>query len=87
MPNLHAGVMTPSGRRAGSHVVRTDARCLIEVVRQIPRPRHNCLEEGTLSEWLHEVLSPNAEKVVVARWLRQGPMNEFLGKVLAAVER
>ena len=60
------GVMTPSGKRVGSHVVETNARCLIEAVRQIPQPRHICLEEGTLSEWLFEVLSPHAEKVVVA---------------------
>ena len=44
------GVMTPSGKRVGSHVVETNARCLIEAVRQIPQPRHICLEEGTLSE-------------------------------------
>lgn len=60
------GVMTPSGKRVGSHVVETNARCLIEAVRQITQPRHICLEEGTLSEWLYEVLSPHAEKVVVA---------------------
>jgi len=29
-------------------------------------PRHVCLEEGTLSECLYVVLSPHAEKVVVA---------------------
>ena len=58
--------MTPSGKRIGSHLVETNAGCLIEAVRQIPQPRHSCLEEGTLSEWLHEVLSPHAEKVVVA---------------------
>ncbi len=40
------GVMTPSGKRIGSHVVETNARCLIEAVRQIPKPRHICLEEG-----------------------------------------
>jgi hypothetical protein len=45
---------------------RTNARCPIEALRQIPQPRHICLEEGTLSEWLYEVLSPRAEKVVVA---------------------
>lgn len=60
------GVVTPSGKRVGSHVVETNARCLIEAVRQIPEPRHICLEEGTLSEWLYEVLSPHAQKVVVA---------------------
>jgi len=59
-------VVTPKGKRVGSHVVETNARCLIEAVRQIPEPRHICLEEGTLAEWLHEVLSPHTEKVVVA---------------------
>jgi hypothetical protein len=59
------GVETPSGKRLGSHVVETTARCLIEAVQQIPEPRHVCLEEGTLSEWLYEVLSPPAERVVV----------------------
>ena len=60
------GVMTPSVQRIGSHVVETNARCLIEAVRQIPQPRHICLAEETLSEWLYEVLSPHAEKVVLA---------------------
>jgi transposase len=60
------GVVTPSGKRVGSHVVETNARCLIETVRQVPEPRHVCLEEGTLSEWLYEVLSPHAQQVVVA---------------------
>jgi hypothetical protein len=49
------GVMTSKGKRVGSHVVETNARCLIEAVRQIPEPRHTCLEEGMLSEWLYEV--------------------------------
>jgi len=58
------GVMMPSGKRVGSHVGETNARCLIASVRQIPKPRRICLEEGTLSEWLYEVLSPHAEVVV-----------------------
>jgi CubicO group peptidase (beta-lactamase class C family) len=32
-------------------------------------------------------VDPDNDLVVVARWLRQGAMNEFIGKVLAAVER
>ena len=55
------GVVTPKGRRVGSQMVETNARCLIEAVRQIPGPRHICLEEGTLSERLYEVLSPQGE--------------------------
>ena len=34
------GVMMPSVQRIGSHVVETNARCLIEAVRQTPQPRH-----------------------------------------------
>ena len=60
------GVMGPSGKRLGSHVVETNARALIEVLRGIPRNRHVCLEGGTLSGWLYEVLEPHVEELVVA---------------------
>jgi hypothetical protein len=56
-------VVSGSGKRIGTQVVETNARCLIDAVRQIPKPRYICLEEGTLSEWLYEVLSPHAEEV------------------------
>jgi len=46
-------------------VVETNARALIEVLRGIPRNRHVCLEEGTLSGWLWEVLEPHVEELVV----------------------
>jgi hypothetical protein len=58
-------VVSGSGKRLGTQVVETNARCLIEAVRQVPKPRHICLEEGTLSEWLYEALSPHAEEVAV----------------------
>ncbi len=58
-------VIGPSGKRLGSHVVETNARALIEVLKGIPRNRHVCLEEGTLSGWLHEVLEPHVEELVV----------------------
>ena len=44
------GVVTPGGKRVGSHVVETNARCLIETVRQIPEPRHISLEEDWRGE-------------------------------------
>jgi transposase len=59
-------VIGPSGKRLGSHVVETNARALIEVIQQIPRNRHVCLEEGTLAGWLYEVLEPYVEELVVA---------------------
>ncbi len=58
-------VVGPSGKRLGSQVVETNAGALIEVLRGIPKQRHMCMEEGTLSEWLHEVLEPHVEELVV----------------------
>ncbi len=64
------GVVGPSGKRLGSYVVETNARALIEVLRGIPGSRRLCLEEGTLAEWLHEVLEPHVAELVVTgvRW-------------------
>ena len=59
------GVLRPSGTRLGSHVVETNAKALIEVLRSVPGPRHLYLEEGTLVSWLYEVLSPHVEEIVV----------------------
>ncbi len=59
------GVFGRGGKRLGSHVVETNAKSLIEVLRRIPGPRHLCLQEGTLASWLYEVLSPHVEEMVV----------------------
>lgn len=45
--------------------LETNARALIEALRGIPRNRHVCVEEGTLSGWLWEVLEPHVEELVV----------------------
>lgn len=59
------GVVGPSGKRLSSQVVETSARALIEAVRAVPGRRHLCLEEGTLSGWLYEVLEPQVHELVV----------------------
>ena len=58
------GVLGPGGKLLGSHVVVTNAKALIEVLRSIRGSRHLCLEEGTLASWLYEVLSPHVEEIV-----------------------
>ncbi len=60
------GIVGPSGKRLKSMVVETNGQALMEAVRSIPGRRHVCLEEGTQSAWLYELLSPLAEEVVVA---------------------
>jgi len=58
-------VVGPSGRRIRSQVLETNARGLINFLKTIPKPRHLCLEEGTHAGWLHEVLSPHVQEIVV----------------------
>jgi transposase len=39
---------------------------LVKYLRSIPGRKHLCLEEGTHSAWLYELLSPHVEELVVA---------------------
>jgi transposase len=58
-------VRGPSGRRIRTEIVETDAKVLMDFVRKVPKPRYLCLEEGTMSEWLYEVLSPCVDEIYV----------------------
>ncbi len=40
------GVIDDSGRRLKHAVVETDAKCLVEFVKTVSRPRYVCLEDG-----------------------------------------
>jgi transposase len=64
-------VMGPSGRRLGKHVVETNAKALIEVMRSIAGDKYACMEEGTQSEWLYEVLEPHVKQIVVTQPLKR----------------
>lgn len=59
-------IVGPSGRRLGSQVLETNGQSLVEAIKMIPRPRHLCLEEGTQSAWLYELLSRHVDELVVA---------------------
>ena len=58
-------VIGESGKRLGTHVIETNGQALVEQLKTIPGKRHVCLEEGTQSTWLYEILTPHAEEVVV----------------------
>jgi hypothetical protein len=60
------GVMSAAGQRLKSLVVETNGRELVEAVRGIGGRVHVCLEEGTQSAWLYELLKPHMAEVVVA---------------------
>jgi transposase len=58
-------VMSPSGKRLLSQVVETNGRALVNFIRSIPGDRYLCIEEGTRSSWLYELLSPHVHGMVV----------------------
>ena len=58
-------VVDGGGKRVGQHVVETNGESLIECLRMIPGQRHLCIEEGTQSGWLYEILSPHVQELAV----------------------
>jgi len=60
------GVIGPSGRKLRHDVVETNGAALVQYLRNVPGRKHLCLEEGTQSAWLYEILSPHVVEIVVA---------------------
>lgn len=60
-------VMGPSGKRLNERIVETDRTALVEAVRGVAGERYICFEEGTLSEWLFEILEPLAKDIDVVQ--------------------
>jgi len=58
-------VIGQSGRRLGTYVVETNGQALVAQLKAISGNKHVCLEEGTQSAWLYEILSPWVAQVVV----------------------
>jgi transposase len=60
-----AAVMNAQGKRLGSHVIATSGAALVEFLKTQTGTIHLCIEEGTQSTWLAEILSPHVEQMVV----------------------
>ncbi len=70
-------VLGPSGRKLQCQVLETNAKALISFLETIPKNRRLIFEEGTHSNWLHEVLAPHVqETVVVAVRQSRGPKDD-----------
>ncbi len=79
MASTTFAVMGESGKRLGTYVVETNGQALVEQIKIIPGEKHVCLEEGTQSEWLYEILSPHVENIVVtAVFQSRGQKNDEL---------
>jgi transposase len=58
-------VISESGRRLRDVVVETNGQALVEALRVIPGRKHLCIEEGTQSTWLYEILKPHVAELAV----------------------
>ena len=58
-------VREESGRIIARTILPTEERALVEYLRGMRGTRHVALEEGTQAQWLHDVLVPLADRVLV----------------------
>jgi transposase len=58
-------VMSATGKRLREERIETNGKALQDFVQTIAGRKHVCLEEGTMSEWLYELLEPLATTVAV----------------------
>ena len=60
-----ASVRDQSGSVVMRATVPTEARAILQLVRSAGLRVHVAFEEGTQAQWLHDLLVPRAEKVLV----------------------
>jgi transposase len=61
-----AAVIDARGKRvSGPHVLETNGQSLVEFIKIQPGRVHLCLEEGTQSTWVVEILGPHVAEIVV----------------------
>lgn len=76
--DVHQASVVASVRdQAGSVVMRatipTEARAILQLVRSAGQRVHVAFEEGTQAQWLHDLIVPHAERVVVCNRRGENP--------------
>lgn len=70
-------VLSSAGKQLDSRVVETNGAALKQVMRTIPGRRHLCLEEGTQSAWIYELLRDEVDELaVIIPEKRDGPKSD-----------
>ena len=72
-------VVNSRGKKVRQDVVETHGEALVGYLKQQPGRLHLCFEEGEWAPWLHEILSPHVEELVVLHGEgHTGPKNDAL---------
>ena len=58
-------VKNEKGKLTRQMTFETTERDLISAVKSVPAPRYLCLEEGTMSQWVHDILCDDVDKLYV----------------------
>jgi len=58
-------VVGPTGKRIGQQVIETNGAALKQAMRGVAGAKHVCLEEGTQSAWIYELLEEEVDELVV----------------------
>lgn len=75
-------VLSERGKHLQTQVVETNGQSLIEFLKLIPGRRNLCIEEGTSSQWLYEILSPHVHAIAVVRGeKKQGNKSDVIDAV------
>ncbi len=69
-------VVSAAGKRLGLKVVETSGTALKQAFAEIPGNLHVCLEEGTQSAWVYEILRGQADVVVAIPEGSRGPKDD-----------
>jgi transposase len=79
-------VLSANGKVLRTMVVETNGQALIEALGGIAGELHVCLEEGTQSAWLYEILSPRVHELVVVGFSerQRGQKNDAIDAVRLA---
>jgi transposase len=57
--------LTPSGKEVTRQIVETNGAALVQAIRSISGTKHLCIEEGTQSAWIYELLKNEVDDLVV----------------------
>lgn len=79
-------VISQGGRSVKKDVVETNGSALVEYVKQIAGTKYLVLEEGTQSSWIHEILRPHVQDIVVTMPTRRSGTKSDAADAMALAE-
>jgi transposase len=82
-----AAVVDGQGKRLLSYVIETNGQALVEFFKMQAGTLHVCMEEGTQSGWLMEILSPHVERIVVVHVSESRGQKSDMRDAFALAER